>query len=56
MVVARDGYPGTSSHTRTEDSMSNKSKAGLTAIRIPLLVLLALLVMLTIGVVIYTSA
>lgn len=36
--------------------MTNKSKAGLTAIRIPLLVLVALLVMLTIGILVYTSA
>lgn len=36
--------------------MTQKSKPGLTAIRIPLLVLLALLVMLAIGILIYTSA
>ena len=41
---------------RTEDGMTNKSKPGLTAIRIPLLVVVALLVMLLIGILIYTTA
>jgi hypothetical protein len=36
--------------------MSDKSKTGLTALRIPLLVLLALLVMLVVGVLIYNGA
>lgn len=36
--------------------MSNKSKAGLTAIRIPLLILVALLAMLAVGILVYTSA
>jgi hypothetical protein len=36
--------------------MTNKSKPGLTAIRIPLLVVVALLVMLLIGILIYTTA
>jgi uncharacterized protein YneF (UPF0154 family) len=35
---------------------NSKSKAGLTAIRIPLLILVALLAMLAIGVFIYTRA
>jgi hypothetical protein len=34
----------------------NKSKVGLTAIRIPLLILLALLVLLAIGVFVYSRA
>jgi hypothetical protein len=37
-------------------SQNSKSKPGLTAIRIPLLILLALLVMLVIGIVIYSRA
>jgi hypothetical protein len=36
--------------------MTDKSKPGLTALRIPLLVLVALLVMLAIGILVYTSA
>jgi hypothetical protein len=34
----------------------NKSKAGLTAIRIPLLILVALLVLLAIGIFVYSQA
>lgn len=56
MTPAGAGYRGLPLRTRTEVGMSNKSKAGLTAIRIPLLVLVALLVMLAIGILIYTSA
>jgi len=37
-------------------SRNAKSKTGLTAIRIPLLILLALLVMLAIGIAIYSRA
>jgi hypothetical protein len=46
-----------SRRTTTEDGMTQKTnKTGLTAIRIPLLILVALLLMLAIGVVIYNRA
>ncbi len=56
MPSAPVGYPGAPTTHSDRGRMSNKSKAGLTAIRIPLLILVALLVMLAIGVLIYTSA